>query len=162
MKKYLAHYTLVTSCSKGVHQLWQSAGLSKWFSSYSSYFYIADIQPSMEVLEYCTAFLLNIRDWDYLSNMENTANGYIEVWDMHFFLSKSYSFFFTYKVANKRKLAYLPGLHRHMFWTPLQENKQMQWLEKKVKMISLSTPVHSCACCTILAYTWCISALSVC
>ncbi|PVD21213.1 hypothetical protein C0Q70_19382 [Pomacea canaliculata] len=38
-----------------------------------------DIQPSMEVLEYCTAFLLNIRDWDYLSNMENTANGYIEM-----------------------------------------------------------------------------------
>ena len=39
----------------------------------------ADIQPSSEVLEQCTAFLLNIRDWEYLSNLENTANGYIEV-----------------------------------------------------------------------------------
>ncbi|XP_041376535.1 integrator complex subunit 8-like [Gigantopelta aegis] len=38
-----------------------------------------DIQPSDEVLEQCTAFLLNIRDWDYLTNLENSANGYIEV-----------------------------------------------------------------------------------
>ncbi|XP_076470196.1 integrator complex subunit 8-like isoform X2 [Babylonia areolata] len=37
-----------------------------------------DIQPSSEVLEQCTAFLLNIRDWEYLSNLENTKNGYIE------------------------------------------------------------------------------------
>ncbi|KAK7115409.1 integrator complex subunit 8-like [Littorina saxatilis] len=38
-----------------------------------------DIQPSSEVLEQCTAFLLNIRDWEYLSNMENSANSYIEM-----------------------------------------------------------------------------------
>ncbi|KAK6184710.1 hypothetical protein SNE40_007123 [Patella caerulea] len=38
-----------------------------------------DIQPSSEVLEHCTGFLLNIRDWDYLTSMENTRNGYIEL-----------------------------------------------------------------------------------
>nr|KAG5712950.1 hypothetical protein BaRGS_021744 [Batillaria attramentaria] len=38
-----------------------------------------DILPSSEVLEQCTAFLLNIGDWDYLSNLENTANGFIEM-----------------------------------------------------------------------------------
>ncbi|XP_048254993.1 integrator complex subunit 8-like isoform X2 [Haliotis rufescens] len=38
-----------------------------------------EIQPSEEVLEECTAFLVNIKDWDYLCNLENTANGYIEL-----------------------------------------------------------------------------------
>ncbi|KAL8569201.1 hypothetical protein ACOMHN_051881 [Nucella lapillus] len=38
-----------------------------------------DIVPSSEVLEQCTAFLLNIRDWEYLSSLQNTANGYIEI-----------------------------------------------------------------------------------
>ena len=38
-----------------------------------------DIQPSPEVLEHCAAFLLNVKDWTYLSNMQNTDSGHIEV-----------------------------------------------------------------------------------
>ncbi|KAL3858729.1 hypothetical protein ACJMK2_008987 [Sinanodonta woodiana] len=38
-----------------------------------------DIQPSPDILEHCAAFLLNIRDWDYLFNMENTDSGHIEL-----------------------------------------------------------------------------------
>lgn len=37
-----------------------------------------DIQPSPDVLEHCSAFLLNVRDWTYLMNMENTNSGHIE------------------------------------------------------------------------------------
>ena len=38
-----------------------------------------DIQPNPEVLEHCAAFLLNVKDWTYLSNMQNTDSGHIEV-----------------------------------------------------------------------------------
>ncbi|XP_064611171.1 integrator complex subunit 8-like [Liolophura sinensis] len=37
-----------------------------------------DIQPSQEVLEHCIAFLLNMQDWSYMCNLENTRNGFIE------------------------------------------------------------------------------------
>ncbi|XP_061162526.1 integrator complex subunit 8-like isoform X1 [Saccostrea echinata] len=38
-----------------------------------------DIQPTMVILEHCAAFLLNIRDWQYLTNMENSGSGHIEL-----------------------------------------------------------------------------------
>ena len=38
-----------------------------------------DIQPTMVILEHCAAFLLNIKDWQYLTNMENSGSGHIEV-----------------------------------------------------------------------------------
>ena len=41
---------------------------------------ITDIQPTMPILEHCSAFLVNIRDWMYLSNMENAGSGHIEVY----------------------------------------------------------------------------------
>ncbi|XP_052232810.1 integrator complex subunit 8-like isoform X2 [Dreissena polymorpha] len=37
-----------------------------------------DIQPSPDVLEHCAAFLLNVRDWGYLMNLDNTNSGHIE------------------------------------------------------------------------------------
>lgn len=42
------------------------------------YFFL-DIQFIMVILEYCVVFFLNIRDWQYLINMENSGSGYIEV-----------------------------------------------------------------------------------
>ncbi|KAK3086111.1 hypothetical protein FSP39_013715 [Pinctada imbricata] len=38
-----------------------------------------DIQPTMSILEHCSAFLINIKDWTYLSNMENAGSGHIEL-----------------------------------------------------------------------------------
>nr|XP_022337358.1 integrator complex subunit 8-like isoform X5 [Crassostrea virginica] len=38
-----------------------------------------DIQPTMVILEHCAAFLLNIKDWQYLTNMENSGSGHIEL-----------------------------------------------------------------------------------
>ena len=38
-----------------------------------------DITPSIEVVEHCTAFLCNIGEWNYLSDLNNTADGFIEV-----------------------------------------------------------------------------------
>ncbi|XP_052817702.1 integrator complex subunit 8-like [Mya arenaria] len=37
-----------------------------------------DIQPSPDILEHCAAFLLNVRDWGYLMNLDNTNSGHIE------------------------------------------------------------------------------------
>lgn len=37
-----------------------------------------DITPSIEVVEHCTAFLCNIGEWNYLSDLNNTADGFIE------------------------------------------------------------------------------------
>ena len=33
----------------------------------------ADIQPSQELLSYCVAYLLNVKDWDFLSSVMNTG-----------------------------------------------------------------------------------------
>ncbi|XP_005107242.1 integrator complex subunit 8 [Aplysia californica] len=38
-----------------------------------------DITPSIEVIEHCSAFLCNIREWGYLSDLCNTADGFIEL-----------------------------------------------------------------------------------
>lgn len=38
-----------------------------------------DIQPSPDVLEHCAAFLLNVKDWSYLINLDNTNSGHLEV-----------------------------------------------------------------------------------
>ncbi|KAJ8302723.1 hypothetical protein KUTeg_019119 [Tegillarca granosa] len=62
--------------------------------------YFVDIQPSHEVLEHCAAFLMNIRDWAYLSNLENTANGHIELCLLVSSLLKELS-----SVKNSRKVA---------------------------------------------------------
>ena len=35
--------------------------------------FIADLQPSQELLSYCVAYLLNVKDWDFLSNLKNTS-----------------------------------------------------------------------------------------
>ena len=58
-----------------------------------SLFYIIDIQPSPDVLEHCSAFLVNVRDWTYLMNMENTNSGHIEV-------SRVYEFDIVFYVFN--------------------------------------------------------------
>ena len=41
--------------------------------------YLSDIQPSPDVLEHCAAFLVNVKDWSYLINLDNTNSGHIEV-----------------------------------------------------------------------------------
>ena len=41
--------------------------------------FVVDITPSVEVIEHCAAFLANIQEWEYLSNLCNSADGFIEV-----------------------------------------------------------------------------------
>ncbi|XP_013381421.1 integrator complex subunit 8 [Lingula anatina] len=38
----------------------------------------SDMSPSSDIVGHCVAFLLNIKDWDYLGNLDNTNSGYIE------------------------------------------------------------------------------------
>ncbi|GAB1602023.1 integrator complex subunit 8-like [Argonauta hians] len=38
-----------------------------------------DTPPTPEVVEQAAVFLLNVKDWEYLSNMEGSGNGFIEV-----------------------------------------------------------------------------------
>ncbi|XP_013078928.2 integrator complex subunit 8-like isoform X1 [Biomphalaria glabrata] len=38
-----------------------------------------DIIPSVEVVEHCCAFLCNIGEWHYLSDLHNTGDGFIEL-----------------------------------------------------------------------------------
>ncbi|CAI9737955.1 Hypothetical predicted protein [Octopus vulgaris] len=38
-----------------------------------------DTPPTPEVVEQAAVFLLNVKDWEYLSNMEGSSNGFIEV-----------------------------------------------------------------------------------
>ncbi|XP_023932902.1 integrator complex subunit 8 [Lingula anatina] len=38
----------------------------------------SDMSPSSDIVGHCVAFLLNIKDWDYLGNLENTNSGYVE------------------------------------------------------------------------------------
>lgn len=37
-----------------------------------------DITPSIEVVEHCAAFLCNIGEWQYLADLNNTGDGFIE------------------------------------------------------------------------------------
>ncbi|XP_074646480.1 integrator complex subunit 8-like isoform X2 [Tubulanus polymorphus] len=39
----------------------------------------SDMYPGGEVIKQCAAFLLNIRDWDYLRNLSNSDNPYLEL-----------------------------------------------------------------------------------
>lgn len=78
-----------------------------------------DVQPSRFVLEHCAAFLLNIRDWTYLANMDNSGSGHIELCRLFSCVCKELP-----SIKNARK----PGRDlwealRHIFTTSTQQNR---------------------------------------
>ncbi|XP_021343863.1 integrator complex subunit 8-like isoform X2 [Mizuhopecten yessoensis] len=78
-----------------------------------------DVQPSRIVLEHCAAFLLNIRDWHYLANMDNSGCGHIELCRLFSCVCKELP-----SIKNARK----PGRDlwealRHIFTTSTQQNR---------------------------------------
>lgn len=78
-----------------------------------------DVQPSRFVLEHCAAFLLNIRDWLYLSNMDNSGCGHIELCRLFSCVCKELP-----SVKNARKPARdLWEALRHIFTTSNQQNR---------------------------------------